>query len=102
MKIFVDIDNTICITNKENYINASPLIDNINIINELFNKGHEITYWTARGSGTGINWESLTISQLHKWNCLYHNILFHKPIYDIFIDDKAIDIKNIKTIKQLR
>ena len=53
MKIFVDIDETICHykgVERLGYKNAIPILFNIEKINKLYNKGHEITYWTARGS----------------------------------------------------
>lgn len=91
MIIYVDIDNTITITNATDYANAVPILDRIKKINSLYIEGHIIVYWTARGSGSGINYYELTINQLDKWGCLYHDLKLNKPIYDLFIDDKAID-----------
>jgi hypothetical protein len=34
--------------------------------------------------------EKITIKQLKDWNVKYHKIIFGKPSYDVFIDDKAI------------
>ena len=65
MKIYVDIDETICFYNdKREYPNAVPNKKNIAKINKLYNEGYEITYWTARGTVTGINWFDLTKKQL--------------------------------------
>ena len=48
MKIFVDIDETICFyEGKRNYPNAKPNLANIKKINTLYDNGNEITYWTA-------------------------------------------------------
>lgn len=91
MKIFVDIDNTITITNGSDYINSQPLYDKIKIINELFDDGHTITYWTARGSASGTNYYDLTKKQLEDWCVKYHDLIIGKPSYDIFIDDKTIN-----------
>ena len=55
MKIYVDIDNTICKTEGTDYKSAMPIKSNIKKINNLFEKGHEIIYWTARGTVTRIN-----------------------------------------------
>lgn len=30
----------------------------------------------------------LTVSQLKKWGVRYHKLIFGKPTYDLFIDDK--------------
>ena len=48
MKIFVDIDETICNNQKDlNYKKATPIKKNIDMINRLYDAGHEITYWTT-------------------------------------------------------
>ena len=90
MNYYVDIDNTICITVNGDYINSKPNKTRIQHINNLFEAGNTITYWTARGSASGKNYETLTTQQLNKWGCKRHNIIFGKPSYDIFIDDKTI------------
>lgn len=91
MIIFVDIDETICISpDTRDYSEAKPIQKNIDKINCLYDKGDKIVYWTARGSGTGINWEDVTKNQLKKWNVKYHEVRFGKPVYDLFICDKAI------------
>lgn len=97
MRIFVDIDETICFYDKErNYINAKPSLENINKINILYEKGNEITYWTARGTMTGIDWYEITKNQLDKWGCKYHNLITgQKPAYDLLICDKTKRIEEI-------
>ena len=35
----------------------------------------------------------LTLSQLAKWDVYYHELIFFKPSYDLFIDDKALGYK---------
>jgi hypothetical protein len=97
MKIFVDIDDTICYyekfnnTDKKDYSNAKPYKDRINKINKLYNKGNEIIYWTARGSVTQKIWFNITYQQLKDWGCLFHELRMGKPAYDLFIDDKNIN-----------
>tara|TARA_Y100000996_G_scaffold365566_1_gene310383 strand:+ start:571 stop:876 length:306 start_codon:yes stop_codon:yes gene_type:complete len=101
MIIYVDIDNTICHSLKNDkgewdYALSKPRYEQIKKINQLYKKGHTIIYWTARGSATGINWNSLTIQQLADWGCLYTKIEKNKkPVYDLFIDDKAKRIEEI-------
>jgi hypothetical protein len=95
MVIYVDIDETICITPEDrDYLKAKPILKNINKINDLYDEGNTIVYWTARGSGTGIDWEDVTKNQLDSWGAKYHNVKLKKPFYDIFIDDKAINTKD--------
>ena len=92
MRIFVDIDNTISIISHEHtdYNLAKPLNDRIHRINDLYDQGHEIIYWTARGSGTGKLWFQTTHNQLTVWGCKFHELRMGKPVYDLFIDDKNI------------
>jgi hypothetical protein len=95
MIIYVDIDNTICKTNGTDYENAEPYTSKIDKINKLYDDGHQIVYWTARGSGSGIDRTELTLNQLKAWGCKYHQMRLWKPAYDVFIDDKSFsDIDN--------
>lgn len=94
MIYIVDIDHTICYTpNMEGenlYGLSEPYVSNIEKINTLYDEGHTIYYWTARGSSTGKDWKQLTIDQLNEWNCKYTDLWMNKPSYDFWIDDKAI------------
>lgn len=108
MIIYVDIDDTICYYSKNkkklDYSTAKPIVENINKINKLYDEGNTITYWTARGTVTGIDWTDITKEQLNKWNAKYHNLKLGKPNYDIFIDDKALNSKtdfNLKSIRKI-
>jgi len=100
MKIFVDIDETICKNNSDrDYAKAKPIKNNILKINKLYEKGHEITYWSARGSGTGIDWSSITKIQFKDWGVKYHYLnLGEKPVFDLLIDDKVLNINDIDSI----
>jgi hypothetical protein len=89
MIYIVDIDNTICITADSNYNQSNPINERIEKINQLYNEGNTIIYWTARGMNSGKDWRSLTEQQLQEWNCKYHELWMNKPSYDVWIDDKA-------------
>ena len=92
MIVYVDVDETICITPEDrNYENSTPIKKNIKKINKMYDNGDKIVYWTARGTGSGINWDSVTRDQFKKWGVKYHELKFGKPIYDLFIDDKNIN-----------
>lgn len=91
MIYYVDIDDTICITNNSDYENSVPIPERIAKINQLFEEGHTVVYWTARGRNSQKDWTNLTTEQLEKWGCKRSYIMFNKPSYDIFIDDKAIN-----------
>ena len=95
MIYIVDIDQTICMTpcvnGKHRYDLSDPFPQRIDKINKLYDQGHTIIYWTARGSGSGIDWTELTTKQLNDWGCKFHEVRLGKPSYDIWIDDKALN-----------
>ena len=97
MIIYVDIDETICYhkeddtTKARDYTKAMPYTKRIEKVNSLYDEGHTIVYWTARGSVTGLDWTDLTASQLKEWGAKHHNLILGKPQYDLFIDDKNIN-----------
>jgi len=94
MIIYVDIDETICFyENEREYGKALPIKENIAKINELFDAGNKVIYWTARGSVTGIDWTDTTEQQLNRWGAKHHELKLGKPHYDIFVCDKAINTK---------
>jgi histidinol phosphatase-like enzyme len=93
MTIYIDIDDTICKTSGTDYSEAVPIPEAIKKANLLYDDGHTIVYWTARGTVTGIDWRDLTESQFKSWGVKYHHLKFGKPAYDLFIDDKNISAK---------
>ncbi len=101
MIIYVDIDETVCITpNCRNYSLAKPIRENINKINQLYDEGNTIVYWTARGTGSGIDWSETTKEQFVEWGVKYHDLKFGKPTYDLFIDDKNINAETFFNNKE--
>jgi len=91
MKYIVDIDGTICTNTFGDYSTAEPYVERIERLNQLFDEGHEIHYWTARGSNSGVDWTLLTRQQIANWQVKHTSIKLGKPSYDLWIDDKAID-----------
>ena len=95
MIIYVDIDETICISpESRNYSEAVPIMDRIEKINNLYDNNNTIIYWTARGTGSGIDWREVTLGQFERWGVKYHDLMFGKPVYDLFVDDKNINSDN--------
>ena len=95
MIIFVDIDHTICKTPEGlDYTLAVPLPERIKKINKLFDQGHTIIYWTARGSGTGLDWSEVTEKQFEEWKVKHHELRLGKPVYDVFIDDTNVNAES--------
>ena len=97
MNIYVDIDETICFyEGARDYEKATPNTKNISKINCLYDQGNTITYWTARGTVTKIDWKQTTKDQLSKWGCKYHNLsVGEKPAYDLLICDKTKRIEEL-------
>ena len=92
MIIYVDIDETICNTPADrDYEKSTPIAKNIEKINTLYDEGHTIIYWTARGGSSGIDHTEITQKQIIKWGAKNHGIKLGKPSYDMFICDKAIN-----------
>jgi len=89
-----DIDGTICTNTDGGYEQAVPFEDVIQKINQLYDMGHEITFFTGRGSTTGIDWSELTRKQLKGWKVKYHKLVMGKPYADLYIDDKGIHSKD--------
>jgi mannose-6-phosphate isomerase-like protein (cupin superfamily) len=98
MKYHVDLDGTICVVDAackntvERYMAAKPIPERIQRVNRLYDEGNTITYWTARGSESGLDLEELTKAQLLQWGCKFHTLLLGKPVYDIYIDDKSHNV----------
>ena len=100
MKIYVDIDETICFYNSSEdrmgYKKPLPDYGNIQKINKLFDEGNQITYYTARGFFSKIDYFELTRNQLDSWRCKYHELIVgEKPNYDLLICDKSKRIEEL-------
>jgi hypothetical protein len=92
MIYFIDIDDTICtLQGSMQYDSAEPITKAIAKVNKLYEDGHHIVFWTARGTGSGLDWRELTEGQLQSWGVKYHELRFGKPVYDVFIDDKNLN-----------
>jgi mannose-6-phosphate isomerase-like protein (cupin superfamily) len=91
MNLYIDIDNTICITGstQNKYELSVPIYERIAEVNRLYDEGKTITYWTARGSASHIDYTELTRKQLADWGCKYHHLRMNKPAYDMYVDDKC-------------
>lgn len=96
-KTFVfDIDGVICNNVEDcNYYNALPIRTTINLINKLFENNYIILF-TARGTLTEIDWSEVTKQQLKKWKVKYHQLKFGKPAANYYIDDKFVNINQLK------
>ena len=118
MKIIAfDIDDVICIRPKDKeseginkYSYSQPVQKNIDIINECYKNGYYIKLYTARGMSQ-FNGDIfkiydklylLTKTHLEEWGVKYHELIMGKIHYDLFIDDKAVNINQITNIKDIK
>lgn len=89
MRYCFDIDGTLCTNTEGAYEEAKPFPEAIAEVNRLFDEGHQIYLYTARGSTTGIDWRETTERQMADWGVRYHSLHLGKPTADVYIDDKA-------------
>ena len=90
-KFCFDLDGTLCSKGSNDYSQAEPFQTRIDKVNKLYDEGHHIIIYTARGTSSGIDWTEKTKQQLQDWGVKYHELLFGKPSYDFFVDDKAFN-----------
>ena len=90
-KFCFDLDGTLCsLTTKGEYRKSIPKVDRIRRVNALYDMGHTIMLYTARGTTLRNDMiGELTKSQLKIWGVKYHKLIFGKPEADQFIDDKG-------------
>lgn len=92
-----DIDGVIMsLTNNNDYSSARPIESVVKIINNLYEQGHHIILFTARGYITKIDWQGLTCKQLKEAGVCYHELKFGKPAADYYIDDRMISLESLK------
>ncbi len=95
-KYVFDIDGIIAtITPNRQYDLAGPIQETIDAINYLYDEGHEIVLFTARGSSTGIDWTEVTQKQMSEWGVKHHKLILGKPDADYYIDDKFIPVEQV-------
>ena len=91
-----DLDLTLCNTESMDYAEATAIPNRIAFVNTLFDQGNYIKIFTARGSETGVDWRSVTESQLRSWGLSYHELILGKPAADFYVDDKAINSEDFE------
>lgn len=95
----VDIDGVIAaLVPNNHYPNATPLTESIRAINRLYDAGHRILLFTARGSATGLDWKQVTRGQMAAWGVKYHELHFGKPAADVYIDDRMLPLEMLGTL----
>lgn len=99
LQFVFDIDGVIAKTEKNlDYSSSLPNIEMIELINRLYDYNNRIVLLTARGYVTGIDWSETTKEQMNRWGLRYHELHFTKPNADFYIDDKMLDMNDLKKI----
>ena len=106
-----DLDDTLCTRPKEKeslgiekYNHCEPIQEMIDLSNSLYDKGHTICIYTARGMTTfngdiELIYEKLydlTLKSLEKWGVKHHGLYMGKLHYDLLIDDKCMELETAK------
>ncbi len=95
--IAVDMDGVLCKGEFWGDDEPAPQQDVIDYFNGLYKKGAHIIIYTARNP----KWYALTQTWLDKYGVMYHGIAMMKKIgADIYIDDKALNIKDVIFLKE--
>jgi hypothetical protein len=100
-----DLDDTLCTRSPDleylgpdKYKHCSPVDRMIKKVNRLYDEGHTIYIYTARGMGqfngdlvkVYNNLYVLTLDSLKEWGIKHHGLIMGKLHYDLLIDDKSI------------
>lgn len=102
IRLVFDIDDTICNNKNRDYENAIPIKPVIKKINKLYDDGAEITLYTSRGMVSCNGNINKIIKKnkaiLEKWldknKVKYHKLIFGKPLGDMYIDDKCMNVRD--------
>jgi capsule biosynthesis phosphatase len=101
LRICFDLDNTLLTypAIAGDYSTVKPIYNNLSLLKKLKSDGHEIIIYTARRMKTHHgnvgkvikDIAGITIDTLERFNIEYDELIFGKPIADIYIDDRAIN-----------
>ena len=98
MIYYVDIDDTVFslpYKGSTEYKKPVPIPERIAHFNKLYDEGHEIHYFTARGTRSKIDRCELTENQLLDAGAKFTSLdVGNKPHFDVLIDDKAINAES--------
>lgn len=102
MRIVFDLDDTISIHTNRDFANASPIQETIKKIRALKKDGCEITIYSARGQSSCKGDLALIEERnrrqvetwLKKYDVPYDQLLFGKPLGDLYVDDKGVSLED--------
>lgn len=102
MTIVFDIDDTLCDNNGRDYENAIPFTSVISKINHLHDDENiRIVLYTARGMKScegniekiKEKNEKILITWLKQHDVHYDELVFGKPLGDVYVDDKCMEVR---------
>jgi len=108
--IAFDLDDVLCYRpnghehlGPDKYDYCEPYVENINLVNSLYDDGYKIVIYTARGmsqfNGNIVDIYThlftRTNEQLNLWGLKYHQLIMGKIHYDVLVDDKVLNSYNI-------
>jgi hypothetical protein len=90
--IFIDFDGTICPYGKV----VNPPYDNcVKTIQKLYERGDKIHIWSCRGNKDVVRDMTDAVAEmvtyLKKHDIPFHEIEYGKPLFDVVIDDRALN-----------
>ncbi|MFN4146540.1 MAG: cytidylyltransferase domain-containing protein [Runella sp.] len=92
----VDIDGVVAqLSPANNYNLSQPNWPVIEAVNRLYDQGHKIVLFTARGSATGIDWTELTHRQIQNWGVKHHELRLGKVAADFYVDDRNLSVHEL-------
>ncbi len=100
MRIVFDLDDTISTHINRDYENATPILETVEKMRQLKEDGCEIVIHTARGqvscNGDLALIEARNRAQIIRWlkkhDVPCDELIFGKPIGDLYVDDKAVNL----------
>ena len=95
-RVVVDIDGTVCTTDfvnwkdvdeyPEEFDKALLIPKSLDIVNELYDMGYQIIFYTARRERA----RDVTERWLKRHGFKYHLLVLNKLVGDVYIDDRSI------------
>ena len=84
MIIFADVEENICNIEDEDFSSCVPDFNKIEKMNNLYEKGHHIVYWSSKPKNSTI-WFNYIIERFKNWNVKYHELRLTKPSFDLYV-----------------
>ena len=102
MRAVFDLDDTICVHKNRDYPNAEPIVSVIEKMRLMKNDGWEIIIYSARGqvscNGNLAEIERKNRSVVENWLKVHDvpcdELIFGKPLGDIYVDDKGMSLND--------